>query len=419
MATIVSCPHFPACSGCNSIGIDYAEQLEAKLCAVRGLFRRSSLRSVEATPIQSIAASPNPGAYRNRVKLVPARSISSRSPKRWATPAGTGRIILGLYKAGSHEVIDIPGCPTQMDGLNRAVEVIRTAIEKSSVCLYDEVQHTGDLRFVTARQGVATGEILIGFVTRTEEFPCGDQLACYVMNHCNGTVGVVQNINPKKGNVIFGSMNRLLAGRDHLEEVICGTRIRLGVTSFFQVNTAVAEKAYESILAYVTCKALAGEPPVAPGHVTLLDLYAGVGTIGLVAARHVRQVYGIEEVGEAVGFARAAAHVNGVDNAVFQEGLVEQRLPQLTDRLRKEGVDRNRLVVVVNPPRKGLDARVIEQLLEAGPVRIAYLSCAPDTLLRDLVRFENGGYRVAHVELFDMFPQTGQVETLAIIASNG
>lgn len=207
--------------------------------------------------------------------------------------ARSRRIKLGLYRAGSHDVIDIPGCPVHMKGLNHAIEVIREGLGECDICLYDEVAHTGDLRFITLRQGVATAELLIGFVTRNRDFPGGDRLTRFVMDRCRNVVGVVQNINPEKGNVIFGPTNRLLAGRNHLEEIVCGVRVRLGLTSFFQVNTAVAEKAYEAIVRSL-------EPD---NDMTLLDLYSGVGAIGLIASSHVRRIMAIEEVPEAIELA--------------------------------------------------------------------------------------------------------------------
>lgn len=403
MAFVVSCPHFPRCSGCCAIGRPHATQIEEKLRRVRQLFQEASLPGFEGAPIERITASLSGGAYRNRVKLVPARPV-----ERFTTESTTDArsVRLGLYRAGSHEVVDISGCPVQMDGLNQAIEVIRDGLDECDTRLYDEVAHSGDLRFVTARQGAATGELLIGFVTRRSDFPGGDRLTRFVMDRCEGAVGVVQNINPEKGNVIFGPTSRLLAGRDYLEEVVCGVRIRLGLTSFFQVNTCVAEKAYEAIVESLRWH----------GEMTLLDLYSGVGAVGLIASPHVRRAIGIEEVPEAVELAEAAARDNDIGNVEFRQGLVEECLPLLNADLRRGGVNEDRVSVVVNPPRKGLDARVVRGLLDLNPATIAYLSCSPPTLIRDLGRFMAGGYRVRHVELFDMFPQTEQVETLTVVA---
>lgn len=322
---------------------------------------------------------------------------------------------LGLFRAGSHDVVDIPGCPVQMRGINETVESVRAALAESEVSLYDEVKHSGHLRYITVREGAGTGEILVGLVTRSPAFPSGDELARNLLSQVRGVVGVVQNINPHKGNVIFGRSSRILSGRDYMEEVVCGIRIRLGITSFFQVNTAVAGIAYETILRHVLPTAPWTEP-TPPNDSTLLDLYSGVGSIGLTAAAHVEDVWGIEEVGESVELARSASHANNLDNAHFRQGLVEEVLPELSANLRRRRGANHRIVVVVNPPRKGVEPKVVELLLEARPLRIAYLSCEPRTLFRDLARFEAGRYEVKHIEAFDMFPQAEQVETLAVLA---
>ncbi|MCH8967021.1 MAG: 23S rRNA (uracil(1939)-C(5))-methyltransferase RlmD [Planctomycetes bacterium] len=401
MTTVLSCPHFPACSGCTAIGTPYTAQLAHKLAELQRHFAGPSLVPGEANAITQITASPNVEAYRNRVKLVPARAFRRGE----SSDSSASRVELGLYRASSHEVVDIPGCPIQMDGLNRAIETIRAGLNTFEIELYDEVSHTGDLRFITVRQGHATSELLVGFVTRTEQFPGGMELAQAVMQQCDGVIGVVQNINPDKGNVIFGSTNRLMVGRRYVVETVCGVRLRLGLRSFFQVNTPVAELAYGAIQRHLQLD----------HRTTLLDLYCGVGAIGLVTAGSVLRVIGMEAVSESIEFAREAARDNDLLNVEFRRGLVEERLPQVVTDLRRAGISAGRLAVVVNPPRKGLEHKVRRMLIQMGAIRIAYLSCSPPSLVRDLKYFLEGGYRLRYVEAFDMFPQTPQVETLAIL----
>ncbi len=453
-APVVSCPHFPACSGCSAIGWPYDGQLAAKLRAVQLLFAEAGLSTVSAESIRSITASPETAGYRNRVRLVPLVAHARRprpappladapdpqsggdGDRRGSSAPGVGtargaidRISLGLFRASSHDVIDIPYCPVQTDAINHAVEVIRASIARHGVALYDEAAHRGDLRYVSVRHGVGTDELLVGLVTREERFVHAEPMAREIMAECGRVVGVVQNVNGEKGNVIFGSISRVLAGRGWLEEIVCGVRIRLGLTSFFQINTPVAERAYEAIVARAMesqsgCAAATSPAPTEASQpargqaacgVTLLDLYAGVGTIGLVAASRGCRVYGIEESSEAVELASAAGEVNGLDNIKFRSGLVEDRLPDLTEALRTTRANVGEVVVVVNPPRKGLGESIVDLIVETGAQRIAYLSCAPKTLIRDLRGFEHRGYGVRSVELFDMFPQTPQVETLAVL----
>ncbi len=397
MASILLCPHYPACSGCSSIGTAYDRQLEAKLHAVRALFEQALLPGFDPAVIRGIAPSPRLSGYRNRSKLVPA-SDTPHLPV--AMP-----VRLGLYRAGTHDVVDIPGCPVHSEGINRAIEAARAVIGEFDVVLYDETTHKGDLRFLTVREGFATSELLIGFVTGVGDHPYWEDLGASVLQRCEGAIGVVRNINPGPGNVIFGKTTRVLAGRHYLEEIVCGVRIQLGITSFFQVNTAVAKIAYEAIMAQLD---LTPED-------TLLDLYAGVGVIGLIAAGRVKRVFAVEASPEAVKFAISASRLNGVKNIEFLQSSVESCLPSLMKELKDDRKAGGRVIVVLNPPRGGVDPQVIEILTGAMPARIAYLSCSPTTLLRDLARLSGGGYRVRHVELFDMFPQTEEVETLAVL----
>ncbi len=406
MTQETACSQFPACSGCSAIGRPYDEQLAEKLQRVRQLFADAALPEFDSRFITRITPSPDAAGYRNRVKLVPRRvGGDAITDAEDDLVVGAGHIKLGLYRAGSHDVVDIPGCPVQMAGVNEVVEAVREGIDTCSISLYDETTCAGDLRFVTVRQGAATGELLVGFVTLASDFPGGDKLASFVTSRCSGVVGVLQNVNPAQGNVIFGDASRLISGRAYLHEAVCGVRLRLGLTSFFQVNTGVAELAYSALVRGL----------LLDHRVTFLDLYSGVGAIGLAAAGSVHRVVGIEEVAEAVDFARDAANDNAVSNVEFRTGLVEDRLPELVNELRRMGVNTGRLVVAVNPPRKGLDPKVLSMLRRMGSVRLAYLSCSPPTLIRDLAVFMEKDYRVRQVELFDMFPQTDQVETLVIL----
>ncbi|MGD2110736.1 MAG: 23S rRNA (uracil(1939)-C(5))-methyltransferase RlmD [Phycisphaerae bacterium] len=398
MESVLSCPHFPACSGCKSIGVPYAEQLEAKLRAVRALFEVSKLGTLSPASIERITSSPKPYGYRNRVRLVPKRQGA--------------HVALGLYQAGSHRVVDVPGCPVQSDGINTCVEAVRSAIEAFSVNLYDEREHTGDLRYVSIREAAATRELLVGLVTAAEPFAPGRAVARYLADQCQNVVGVVQNINPKKGNVIFGPTTRPLCGREYIEDQVCDVRVRLDLTSFFQANTAVAEKVYEAIARHVTPTSRSSADHKT--QTVMLDLYAGVGTIALIASAVVDRVIAVEEFEGAVALARTAAAVNNRHNIEFRCGLAEDLLPQIAGELRRRRGDAD-VVAAVNPPRKGLDASAVTGLINLAPARVAYLSCAPRTLIRDLVAFERGGYRIERLELFDMFPQTDQVETLVLL----
>ncbi len=419
MAEIASCPHFPRCTGCTAIGVDYAIQLATKLQAFRRTLAASKLRTVQADAVESITRSPTPHHYRNRVKLVPRESVtiirrSMSAAAKSSRAATTGSVSLGLYESGSHDVVDIPTCPVQLESINRVVEVVRRGLDSCRVDLYDERTHRGSLRFVSVRAGQHTGQVLVGLVTRDPSYHALSKLARYIMTQDEDVVGVVQNINPHRSNVIFGRTDHTVAGCGVLEEVVCGVPIRLGLTSFFQVNTSVAELAYRAIRSNLLDRPGCNGTP-SPAKTALLDLYSGVGVIGLLLADAVHRVVSVESDMHANSLARASAALNKCDNIEHREGLVEDVVTDIVGRLRRDHGRDTDIVAAVNPPRRGLDTRVVESLADAGVRRIAYLSCAPDTLMRDLARFEKRGYCVRHIELFDMFPQTPKTETLAIV----
>ncbi|MCH9035058.1 MAG: 23S rRNA (uracil(1939)-C(5))-methyltransferase RlmD [Planctomycetes bacterium] len=411
MESIVSCQWFPACSGCSAIGRSYGEQLATKLEQVRRLFAKARLPAFDADQITKIHPSGQISGYRNRVRLVPAykspRSETNRDSPSFAVGATTkgDGIALGLYREDSHVVVDIPQCPVHTAEINRVLEDIRSGIESAGLHIYDESTHRGDLRFVTVRQGINTGELLVGLVTRTDSRAGVQEVADHIVSRNAKVEGVLQNVNPRPGNVVFGAKTTLLTGRDYLEELVCDVHIRLGLRSFFQVNTSVAAQAYRAIQDGLMLSA----------EDVLIDLYCGVGSIGLTTARHVSKVIGIEEVGEAVHFAIDSARANDIRHAEFQVGKVEDRLPRVVKHLQREGVSSARISLAVNPPRKGIHRRCVDVILETQPSRIAYLSCSPVTLVRDTKLLAAGGYRLQRVELFDMFPQTDQVETLVVL----
>ncbi len=403
MSDTLKCDHFPACSGCALIGTPIDVQLRDKLDAVRSLFSDAGLPRFDANAITKITSSPKAYAYRNRVRLAVAdqNKPGERSPSH---------IALGLYRAGTHDIVDIPHCPVQPQSINETVEGIRESLRTYGVTLYDERAHTGDLRYVSVRMGINTGEILVGLVASRSELPQKENLASRLMRRNPHTVGVVLNINPDRGNVIFGETCETLAGRSYLEETVCGIRIHLGLQSFFQINTGIAELAYSAIVHHLTDAAEHDR-----ARLTLLDLFCGVGTIGLVAARRVARVIGVERDAEAIGHAKDAARINHLDNVAFAAGDVARELTAIAAQHAHRAGSTDRLAVVVNPPRKGLTPETRDQLIAIAPDRFAYLSCAPQTLLRDLATLTRERFTLRHVELFDMFPQTDQVETLAIL----
>jgi 23S rRNA (uracil1939-C5)-methyltransferase len=383
-AYVAPCPHYPdGCIGCPFISVPYPEQLQRKQQAIRkALEDYPSLRLLAAAPV---AASPERLHYRARVKLVVRRS--------------KGQILAGLYLPGSHRVIDISSCPVHPEPVNRLVRQLKQEIQRLGIPPYDEESDSGDLRYIDIRYAFASREIVLTLVTRRADFPGGTHLARSLRRRFRFVTGVVQNINEDPGNVIWGTRSRTLAGRDTVIERIGPWKLRLPVGVFSQANPLVARKLYEKV---ESLAALTGQE-------TVLDLYCGVGPISLYLSPRARLISGVDESPLAIATAKQNARMNGVGNCRFFDQSVAERLSEAKREL--PAVD----LVALNPPRKGVQPDAMAALVSLLPRRIIYVSCEPATLARDLDRLVAAGYGVTALQPFDMFPQTAQVETIALM----
>jgi 23S rRNA (uracil1939-C5)-methyltransferase len=336
--------------------------------------------------IPPLVPSPRRLRYRARVKLV-------------VRQAG-GRILTGLYVPKTHRVTDISSCPVHPEAVNRVAQFIKKRLPVFGVIPYDERSDTGQLRYLDFRYSFWRKEVLLTLVTRNASFPQGPTLARALTKRFPFVSGVLHNVNEQPGNVIWGKDFRLLAGRDDVIERIGFLKLKYPAGSFSQSNPAVAGKIYETVLGLAT----------AAGTGTVVDLYCGVGPIALYLAATARRVWAIDESGHAIATAKQNARLNGVGNCRFFAGDACAKLKEIGAGLGQ--VD----LVVVNPPRKGIRADVLEALLMLQPPAIIYVSCDPVTLARDLARLAVQGYKTTVIQPFDMFPQTSEIETVALLS---
>ncbi|HVR63668.1 MAG TPA: 23S rRNA (uracil(1939)-C(5))-methyltransferase RlmD, partial [Polyangia bacterium] len=324
---------------------------------------------------------------RNNAKLVCARDAG-------------GALILGAYAPRSHDVVDLRGCRIVEPPLDAATVALAEALGAAGVVPYDERQLTGDLRHTVLRCNFR-GQVLATLVTARRPWAAGPTIAADLVARCPAVAGVVQNVNPTRGNVILGEEEIPLAGERALMEEIGSARLRLSARAFFQANRAVAALAYAHIARAV-------------GRVErVVDAYCGVGGIALTLAPRARTVVGIESNLAAVADATDAAAEAGIAHARFVAADATLGLRALAPVA--EGTAD---AVVLNPPRKGCAPAVLREVLRLRPRVIAYLSCAPDTLARDLsalVADPAAGYAVESVTPYDMLPHTPHVEALAVI----
>lgn len=380
------CSIFGACGGCQWQHVAYPEQLARKRQAVADALERvGRLRDVPVAPTLGMD---DPLRYRNKA----------------AVPFGMegGRVVAGFYRRDSHRIVDLPpdrdaaGCGIQHPTINRVIAAVRSLVEERGVPVYDETDGRGLLRHLVARVGVRTGEALAVLVLNREALPDERGFAAALMERVPALVGVGKNINTGRTNVIFGPRTAVIAGRDHLFEELGGLRFKVSALSFFQVNPAQAERLYGLALDAAELR---------PADMAV-DAYCGAGALALLAARRCRRVYGIEEVPAAVADARENARLNGIDNARFLLGRVEDLLRGISYGGR--GPD----AVFLDPPRKGCEPVALEACLALAPRRIVYVSCNPATLARDLAVLADR-YHVEGVQPVDLFPQTAHVEAVA------
>ena len=376
---VPDCPHYPACGGCDFRHLTYEEELEAKRQRVEDALRRIGGADVTVT---EILASPQTAGYRNK----------SQFP---VSPEG----LAGFYRARTHQVIPATDCLLQSPQAGTIARAVEDYLRENGVAAYDEERHQGLLRHIFVRTNAA-GQALVCLIVNGDRLPREEDLVRRVRGACPDTVGVVLSANTRRTNVVLGDRYRTLWGQDYLEDTLCGITFRLAIPAFYQVNRRQAERLYEKAL----------ELAELTGEETVLDLYCGAGTITLVMARKAKRAIGAEIVPEAVENARENAVRNGITNVEFFCGDAAAVAEKLAaEKLRPD-------VVVVDPPRKGLDESVIGSIAEMAPKRVVYVSCDPGTLARDVKRFAQRGYALQKAVAADLFPRTKHVETVVLLS---
>lgn len=352
-------------------------------------------------PISAVLPSPKVEGYRHKVQL----PFGIERP----APGMARSVALGCFEAGSHHVVDQDECLVQEPGLSRVAWAVRDWVVANDVPIYREQTGEGWLRHLLLRRGASTGEVLLGLVTNGHGAPPPHQVEDLV-GRCkealdeapgeSGLVGVVQNNNSARTNVVLGKEEKTLWGRDYLREEVGPFAFPVGVSTFFQVNPFQTPRLYD-----LAVNAL-------PEGEAVLDLYCGTGSIALWASRRAAEVVGVEENPASVEAARRAASDNAVTNATFVAGDVSAALAAIADEA-AQGAGRRFAGAIVDPPRKGLEPAVRETLGRMGLKRLVYVSCYPATLARDAKALE-GSFRLLSIAPVDMFPHTRHVECVAV-----
>lgn len=308
--------------------------------------------------------------------------------------AADGGLVGGFYARGSHRIVDMETCLIQHEDNDAAVRVVKQLGSELGISAYNEETGRGLLRHVVVKKAFRTGEMMLVLVTNGRDIPHLDAWVGSIRDRLPDVVSICQNVNTRRTNVIFGDETLVLWGKDVIYDYIGDVQFAISARSFYQVNPVQTEVLYRKTVEYAGLT----------GKETVIDAYCGIGTISLFLAQHAKQVYGVEIVKEAIEDARVNAELNGMSHVTFEVGASEDVIPAW----KEQGITAD--VIVVDPPRKGCDPRLLETILEMKPERVVYVSCNPATLARDLRVLEDGGYTTVEVTPVDMFPHTTHVE---------
>jgi len=371
------------CGGCQIQELDYKEQLNVKTNEVKQVISR--IGKLDDVVIHNALGMEEPFRYRNKAQF-PIQKVD-------------GVPVIGFYKKKSHDIIPTDQCIIQHDVNDKIIKIIKTYIRAYKVSIYDEKTHTGVLRHLVTKVGFTTKEVMVVLVANGRKLPYLNELASVLKENIPGFKTLVVNVNREKTNVILGNENRVIYGDGKINDNIGDLVFEISPLSFFQVNPVQTEVLYNKALEYANL----GEND------TVFDIYCGIGTISLFLAQKAKKVYGIEIVEEAIKDAKINAKINNLDNVEFYVGKAEEIVPKMY----KQGKRAN--VVVVDPPRKGCDEKVLDTIVSMEPDRVVYVSCSPSTLARDLNYLDERGYKCLEVQPVDMFPHSVHIENVALI----
>ena len=372
-----TCPVYGKCGGCQYLELGYEAQLQKKEEQIRELFRDFDL------PIRPIDPS-EPFHYRCKVQM----SFQNKDSRH---------LMSGTYAPASHRLVPVDECLLDSQDADRIIKDIRILMEKFKLPAYDEKRRTGILRHVMVRTGKQTGEIMVILVTGSSYFPGKQNFVKELRKQHPEITTVVQNINGAFTSMVLGDSFQTVYGPGFIYDVLIDKRFRLSPGAFFQVNPPQAEKLYQAAIELMD---LSKDD-------ILLDAYCGTGTIGILAADKAKEVIGVELNGQAVQDAKKNARINKTENIQFYQADAGEFM--LSNEIRPD-------VVVMDPPRTGSSEAFLSALGNTAPKRIVYISCGPDTQVRDILYLERFGYRPEILIPFDLFPWTEHVETVVSLS---
>ncbi len=375
------------CGGCTLLHVNYPHQLEIKRQHVLDCLKR--IGGFNDLDVEETIASASVVRYRNKMVF----------------PIGeeNGLAVGGFYAQKSHRIIKTCDCLLGEDLASRALKKTIDFLNEYKIVPYNEETHKGFVRRLMIRTAKNTGEAMAVISVNGDSLPNSESLIKALLDIENEKyrfVSIILNINKEKNNLVLGNKNITLYGKDTICDSLLGIKFNISPNSFFQVNPMQTEKLYEKAIEFADIK----------NSDTVLDLYCGAGTITLSCAKHSKKVIGVEIVPQAIENARQNAKQNGIKNAEFILGDAETVAPQLAENQIKPDV------IIVDPPRKGLEQEAIKAIGKMSPKRLVYVSCNPSTLARDAKEITALGYKIEKVQPVDMFPNTSHIETIILFS---
>ena len=373
------CPYEKKCGGCQYIDLPYEEQLKKKQKNTNKLLKSFG-------KVKPIIGMKDPWHYRNKVHGVVAGDRH-------------GNCFTGIYENRSHRVIRVDSCLIENQKADEIMNTVTSLMKSFKMRPYNEDTGYGFLRHILVRTGYHTGQIMVVLVTASPVFPSKNNFVKALRKEHPEITTVVLNVNDKKTSMVLGEKEKPIYGTGFIKDELCGCTFRISPKSFYQVNPVQTEILYNTAIEYAGLK----------GKETIIDAYCGIGTISLIAAKHVKKVIGVELNKDAVKDAKINAKENHITNAEFRQGDAGEFMVKMAEN------DQKADVVFMDPPRAGSDVKFLSSVVKLNPKKVVYISCGPDTLARDLKYLTKHGYQVKRIQPVDMFPFCDHCETVVLL----
>lgn len=383
------CPYYRQCGGCQIQALSYEKQLEFKERKVRNNLER--IGGFSEIPMEPIVGMEESYHYRNKAQF----------------PVGTdkdGHIVTGFYAGCTHTIIPNRDCALGLPVNREILDIVIDFMEKCHVSAYDEKTGKGLVRHVLIRCGFTSQEKMVCLIINGKSLPHSEKLV-EALREIDGMTSISINCNTERTNVILGRKTIVLWGQEYITDQIGEISYEISPVSFYQVNPVQTEKLYGLALEYADLH----------GEETVWDLYCGIGTISLFLAQKAKQVYGVEIIPQAIENAKRNAGKNGIENAEFFVGKSEEVLPEFYEKEAAAGRKAHADVIVVDPPRKGCDEKLLETIVKMAPDRVVYVSCDSATLARDLKILCEQGYELKRARAVDQFCHTVHTEAVCLL----